>query len=135
MTLQEGALIVERLNRIWEVDLSVDRKLRWSVVDPILQYRVFIDSDLRLVFNCNNPDISAGDYFLTLCRAKGRPILVCSTREFGSRTSGPFEQNYMPLFRRNCWLLGFDIAASAPEKAEWIQGFAREEIEQWNLKF
>ncbi len=45
-----------------------------------------------------------------------------------------FLEDWLPLFRRNCWLSGCDIEASAHEKAEWIQGFTREELEAWNLK-
>ena len=41
----------------------------------------------------------------------------------------------LPFFRRGCWLSGCPIEASAHEKAEWMQGFSREEIEAWNLNF
>lgn len=46
-----------------------------------------------------------------------------------------FTAEWMPLFRRNCWLSGCDIEATAAEKAEWIQGFTRAELEAWHLKF
>jgi hypothetical protein len=42
--------------------------------------------------------------------------------------------SWLPFFRRNCWLSGCPIEASAHEKAEWIQGFSREEVELWKLK-
>ncbi len=41
----------------------------------------------------------------------------------------------LPFFRRGCWLSGCPIDASAHEKAEWIQGFTREEIDAWELTF
>ena len=46
-----------------------------------------------------------------------------------------FIAHYLPFFRRGCWLSGGPIEASAHEKIEWMQGFTREEIEVWNLKF
>ena len=45
-----------------------------------------------------------------------------------------FNEHYLPLVRRNCWLSGFHIEATAHEKAEWMQGFPREELQAWNLK-
>ena len=46
-----------------------------------------------------------------------------------------FAAAWMPRFRRNCWLAGCDIEATAHEKIEWMQGFTREELEALNLKF
>lgn len=45
-----------------------------------------------------------------------------------------FAAEWMPFFRRGCWLSGCSIEASAHEKAEWIRGFTKEEIESWKLK-
>ncbi len=44
------------------------------------------------------------------------------------------QNQWMPVFRRCCWLCGCDIEASAHEKAVWIQGFSREELDAWDLK-
>lgn len=41
---------------------------------------------------------------------------------------------WLPFFRRGCWLSGLPIEASAHEKAEWMRGFTKEEIEEWQLK-
>ncbi len=46
-----------------------------------------------------------------------------------------FYDQWLPLFRRNCWLCGCDIEATMHEKMEWMQGFSREEMDAWNLKF
>ncbi len=46
-----------------------------------------------------------------------------------------FSNKWRDIFRRNCWLSGCAIEASATEKAEWVQEFSREEIEAWNLQF
>ena len=46
-----------------------------------------------------------------------------------------FADEWMPFFRRGCWLSGVPIDASAYEKAQWTEGFTREELESWNLKF
>ncbi|RYX82367.1 hypothetical protein EON83_19920 [bacterium] len=45
-----------------------------------------------------------------------------------------FVAQWLPFFRRGCWLSGCDIEASPHEKMEWIQGFSAEELEAWNLK-
>ena len=45
-----------------------------------------------------------------------------------------FIDEYLDFFRRGLWLSGCDIEASAHEKAEWIQGFTKQEIEAWNLR-
>ncbi len=45
-----------------------------------------------------------------------------------------FTNKWLSYFRRGLWLSGIPIEASAHEKAEWIQGFSREEIDAWNLK-
>lgn len=44
------------------------------------------------------------------------------------------ELQMLAVFRKNCWLSGADIEASAHEKVEWIQGFGKEEIETWKLE-
>lgn len=46
----------------------------------------------------------------------------------------PRQSKWMDSFRRGCWLSGCAIEATAHEKAEWVQGFTREEIDAWNLK-
>ncbi len=45
-----------------------------------------------------------------------------------------FTDKWLPFFRRGCWLSGCPIEATAHEKAEWMRGFSREELEAWNLK-
>ena len=40
-----------------------------------------------------------------------------------------FRAEQYPLFRRGYWLYGFDIEATDSEKAEWVRGFTKEEIE------
>ena len=52
-----------------------------------------------------------------------------------TNTNGPITTQWMPFFRRGCWLSGLPIEATAHEKAEWMQDFTREEIESWNLQF
>ncbi|RYZ88212.1 MAG: hypothetical protein EOP06_11365 [Proteobacteria bacterium] len=43
-------------------------------------------------------------------------------------------KQWLPFFRRGCWLSGCPIEASTHEKAEWTQGFSREDLEAWQLK-
>ncbi|RYX80728.1 hypothetical protein EON83_27245 [bacterium] len=49
--------------------------------------------------------------------------------------SARFSAQWLPFFRRGCWLSGCPIEATAHEKTEWIHGLSREEIEAWNLTF
>jgi hypothetical protein len=46
-----------------------------------------------------------------------------------------FVARWMECFRRGCWLSGCPIEASMHEKMEWMQGFTREELGSWELKF
>jgi hypothetical protein len=57
--------------------------------------------------------------------------------KYGSTSTNNYVNEFgvqLPFFRRGCWLSGCPIEATAHEKAEWIRGFTREEIEAWNLK-
>lgn len=68
---------------------------------------------------------------------KGNRQFLCKSLGSDVESLQKFEQlvaRYTPLLRCNSWLCGCDIEASAHEKAEWIQGFSREEVEAWNLK-
>lgn len=81
--------------------------------------------------------------------ATGKDLLLHYTHrgfgppQFGFPTNRPPEINarlkpladeWMDFFRRGCWLSGCPVEATAHEKAEWMQGFSREELETWNLK-
>ncbi|RYF45551.1 MAG: hypothetical protein EOO38_15815 [Cytophagaceae bacterium] len=43
--------------------------------------------------------------------------------------SSSFATQWMPFFRRGCWLSGCPIEATVHEKVEWTRGFTREELE------
>ena len=63
------------------------------------------------------------------------PCWTCSVEDEPEEDIlAPFAAQWLDTFRRNCWLSGGDIEASAHEKAEWMQGFSPEEVEAWNLK-
>jgi hypothetical protein len=77
------------------------------------------------------PDVTFGQL---IAESWGSPIRAirpswCPARRFAAPRT-----RLARIFRRGCWLSGCPIEASAHEKAEWIQGFSREEIEAWNLK-
>ncbi|RYX80738.1 hypothetical protein EON83_27295 [bacterium] len=62
-------------------------------------------------------------------------IIVSDQTPPHSNANGRTQSDYwLPTFRRNCWLSGVPIEATAHEKAEWMRGYTREEIEAWNLK-
>ncbi|BCM92498.1 hypothetical protein IAD21_04378 [Abditibacteriota bacterium] len=42
--------------------------------------------------------------------------------------------DWLPFFRRCCWLSGYPLEVSAHEKIEWMQEFIHEELQSWNLK-
>ncbi len=66
----------------------------------------------------------------------GSTVKDCSVSPWGRglRRHAELVEQWLPLFRRNCWLCGCPIEATAEEKTEWVQGFTEEEIEAWNLK-
>lgn len=137
MTEQEAKALVERLTRIWEPQ----GETQWSVVSSSLfQFRALLAPDARLNLNCDGPDVGSGQSFVSLQRAasisqaQSGIILVCYKRGQEARDTSPFATHWLPFFRRGCWLSGADIEASMHEKAEWVQGFSKEELGAWKLK-
>lgn len=53
----------------------------------------------------------------------------------GSSTNHVFLDRWLNWFRRNCWLCGCTLEASATEKTEWLQSFDRVDVESWRLAF
>ncbi len=133
MTEQEAEVYAARLTRIWsvlapfviEVDtdgaqifapLSQDVELRVDVLGSVsLYYLREIDSDSAILF-CDKT-------------MKTQSFLPKSWGETPPESIRHLQSEWMPIFRRGCWLSGCPIEATAHEKVEWVRGFAKEEIE------
>ncbi len=142
MTEQEAEVWAARLTRIWELTPHV---LDWSK-DP----RYSRNLGQGYIFKGSiNADVSfvcwPGQNIFRIMSRQFDTVLSCSEGVFSAWRYPPDERDvspcpsfttqWLPFFRRRCWLSGCPIEASAHEKAEWIQGFSRKEIEAWNLKF
>lgn len=138
MTEQEA---VERLKRIWTPGVVE----YWHVVDT--KFRAEISFEELSVVHLQN--LQAYYYWIQLtgeeaalrCGGEREKITFHRFSIQGDQTVSEdtpaviaFATQWMPYLRRNAWLSGLPLEASAHEKAEWIQGFSREEIEAWNLK-
>ena len=152
MTELEAEVITARLTRVW-APLTHHYEFGGPYFDQIA-YRGQITDVVSFAYH---PGLSGPDNY---CFALSRDVRHgCGTRRAGrifcdSLVSdiqaqvpqdfemkpkrvleyAQFAQEWLDFFRRGCWLSGCLIEASAHEKAEWMQGFSREEIEAWNLK-
>ncbi|RYF31271.1 MAG: hypothetical protein EOO38_31690 [Cytophagaceae bacterium] len=152
MTQQEAQVITARLTRVW-APLSYHYEFGGPDFDQIA-YRGQITTDVSFAYY---PGMSGPDnYTFALSRdvphgpgTRRAGCIFCDSLVSGIQAQVPrqlemkpkrvleyaqFAAQWTDIFRRNCWLLGCPIEASAHEKAEWMQGFSREEIEAWNLK-
>lgn len=144
MTEQEAEAFAERITRIWK-PLSVPE---WSLDTEQGQFffHCHITEDVELIHPvfANGPYVSlySESIYADIEYRRGEIQSSCTapsdtpTDEFIelSKAVAPFASQWLEVFRRNCWLSGCDIEASAHEKAEWLRGFSREEVEAWNLK-
>lgn len=154
MTEQEAEALAAQLTRIWVPPaISLDEISLYHEAG-VFSFLVTIQKDVSL--RCSQgsenpasklearfgrrfdltqegePDLSIGSLW---CWSKGGKVHSVPHHEQSLELFEQFRQEWMPFFRRGCWLSGCPIEAGAHEKAEWIQGFTREEIEAWNLKF
>lgn len=129
MTEQEAQIWAERLTRIWKVEeasyepVGKDSFTYQGIYSPSYDIKVNIELSGQIYryrrSNC---------YLVVDTRLN--PCLLHLYPKDRSLEVTP----WLSFFRRNCWLCGCDIEASAHEKAEWMQGFTLEELESWNLK-
>ncbi|RYX80948.1 hypothetical protein EON83_26430 [bacterium] len=142
MTEQKAEAWVLRLTRIWSpgqrdvLAITPESRMIMIRITPKVKLQIWVDDE-------DSPDS------ITLWETRWRTRLWCDmnngvaaiTPQFSGGMSEKDEElatqfvsEWMPAFRRGCWLSGCPIEATADEKAEWMQGFTREEIEAWNLK-
>lgn len=137
MTDPEAQVWMARLTRIWTpkrcaIDINSDTYH--------FQYKGYWDDRMRLTAAC--PVLTGIPFFFLHFWDRGRyrhSLVCCTNVDSVIFDVMPHHQElaaqWMPVFRRRCWLSGTDVEATMHEKAEWMQGFSREEVEAWNLKF
>ncbi len=157
MTEQETEAWRERLRRVWGgIPASEHPRLLSDseTVNTIFQaffskeahLRVFLTSRRReLIFNLiyEWDGLKIGLLGASYDTGLSEPVYLlsppyCSSAEqragMFTEEFAQFAAQWSSFLHRGCWLSGCPIEASAHEKAEWIQGFTREEIQAWNLK-
>ncbi len=133
MTEPEAEALAARMLRVWAPFQRISSSLfkgHWS-------FAVWITQGVALYINV---DPSSNSPLFEMCgpghdsRAAGF-IYDEEINYRGGQELEEFTNKWLPYFRRGLWLSGLPIDATAHEKVEWIQGFTREEIDAWNLKF
>jgi hypothetical protein len=136
MTEQEAEAWATRLTRIWVPptvfgtgvveDLATfdNDCLFYAHVQPHVSIEVLKTGEVFLCFYRHNG--YTGSLYAHPCGE------IREADHFGELGAVPAQ--WLPFFRRGCWLSGIPIEASAHEKVEWIRGFTREELQAWNLK-
>ncbi|RYX80236.1 hypothetical protein EON83_29505 [bacterium] len=140
MTEQEAEALAVRLTRIWGIvrvrktglARNESRGFYFSASANDFSFRADEDKPGALSFVLRRP-LEEG-YWGNLFCEEGRISGPSHLEAWESDLQEQFAAHWLPFFRRNCWLSGANIEATAHEKFEWIQGFTREEIEVWNLK-
>ena len=142
MTEQEAEAMAARLTRIWKpkrFSFSVNKETGPHSSD--FEYEATLSGGLTLEVAFGASWLDASESFEI---SRNKVSLLCEDGHLGSwKNDAPQESEevlaaqWLPFFRRSCWLSGCPIEASAHEKAEWMQGFTREELiafgvnEQW----
>ncbi|BCM91861.1 hypothetical protein IAD21_03738 [Abditibacteriota bacterium] len=141
MTEQEVKVFEVILTRIWRVVAPFRLRPSYGGFD----LRVPVSQDVELRVNagsiglCNHALYAIHEIGSKLAFLRCVTFQVPQTLLDDYWTAPPegipqWQNEWMPFFRRCCWLCGCDIEATAHEKMEWMQGFSREELEAWNLK-
>ena len=138
-TSSEAEAVAARLRRIWNWTAETG----WVPYEPGFSeiYIQLSDQVLLRVWKeqsalyWEEPGARRGTRRSVSCSTSHKEILY-TPHDLGAEPCHwqGFLTQWLPLFRRGCWLLGFDIDASMHERMEWTQGFSKEEIESWKLK-
>ena len=147
MTEQEAEAWAARLTRIWGPFTNALKVSQWNCDDKQFEFVRFVIRKVCLTYEGNRDgpiriELESRRAKVSLEWEQGRidSYDTSSWDENETLNNGKiediydFEAKWLEFFRRGCWLSGCPIEASAHEKAEWIQGFSREELESWNLK-
>src|SRR5690348_8222127 len=135
MTEQEAEAMGARLARIWEpseVSMSEEHQnVEWHQKNGHLHFISSFNAYVHFaIFS------ALGSYIFVLKRQNEQTVTgnlscVLSTGQLTNKASNAqaqesqfiqFESQWLPYFRRGCWLSGCPIEATAHEKAEWMQG-------------
>ncbi|BCM89381.1 hypothetical protein IAD21_01227 [Abditibacteriota bacterium] len=139
MTEQEAEALLNRIPRIWVPDASLLIERSGGRLPFRFIYTLYDNWELTYICYSDEPFplvmVTKESFGLLYLPYEG---IECDLDRFHGEKKILMESSlnlWLPLFRRNCWLSGCPIEATAHEKAEWMQGFSREELEAWNLKF
>ncbi|RYX83331.1 hypothetical protein EON83_15015 [bacterium] len=139
MTEQEAEVFAARLRRIWDVIAPVILE----ITGPVAIFNTSLSKDVQ--FRVTVVD-GASTYYALHETGADFTLLACDDSDVTDIFKPYFwhpnfvdpqhsrQLEWMPSFRRGLFLSGVPIEATAHEKAEWMQGFSREELELWNLK-
>ena len=131
----EAQARMERLNAVWALDFRsyFDFHTQTYAFYAVIKDDPFEDDPLGVCVEETRIELSTDFAGYGLTAEWSGFIDEHTTRS--EQGGAEFIKSWIPFFRRNCWLSGCAIEATAHEKAQWIQGFSREELESWNLKF
>jgi hypothetical protein len=135
MTEREAEALRERLERVWKAEHSFEMKeellgnyaFSGRLSPQCVLFAKYLPTRIEFALHHVRPHGSKPALSLR------SNMQECSI-VWASFNNKAFVEEHLPRFRRGIWLMGLPIEASAHEKAEWLQGFTREEIEAWNLK-
>ncbi|RYF52071.1 MAG: hypothetical protein EOO38_01425 [Cytophagaceae bacterium] len=139
MTEQKAEDLAARLTRLWKPK----NEPRWGVDGAYFGYQCYIEDNIFVEFaTLSKPQITStalkqylnGRLQMGYLYYRDGELRVIDTDDDQVDDFDAFVNLWGDTFRRNCFLMGCNVEASAHEKAEWIQGFSREELEAWNLK-
>ncbi len=150
MTEQEAEVMAKRMTRIWANETLL---VKWRLWKGNFEFRIAMTSDTyffafgkeKLMLSLDRRQINKElpqarwhdglkSGFLYYDNKNPAKSIYTRINSLPTQSFEQFADEWMPFFRRGCWLSGYDIEASAHEKVEWMRSFSREELESWNLK-
>lgn len=149
MTTEEAQAFAERLTRIWEPltpfsmqlwedDERGDDEQQWHLAArlvPEFGLEVFTNEWGEVpVLRLEHQSRGRTNLIMSI-NFQGKDTRV-EVHIFNDHVFGDLQiaAQWLPAFRRGCWLSGSDIEATAHEKAEWMREFTKEEVDSWKLK-
>ncbi len=130
MTEQEAAALVVKITQIWVPERMNGGFLQWGLKDEEFYFCADIEKHIRFVraraYKRSGHRFSIqriqGNYATGGLSWHSEDNLISMTIFDGSlaKSCEQFAVEWMPLFRRNCWLSGCSIEATAQEQIEWM---------------
>lgn len=144
MTTAEAHALAARLERVWGVDENCKPETRLD--GDYFKFEAYVERG-RIGFDEMGNRYEAFaiafvrvhgiggdlDYRLSY-RSDALHLNKGEVISLRSSTQAQFAAQWLPFFRRGCFLSGANIEATAHEKMEWSQGFEKE-VKEWGLCF